>query len=148
MIIAKPVVDKKFWILQENNEKIGNVEACDGGYQVRINDEITLYKSIRMVQKTFDITFENVPKKQALKGPDYEVYGVPTKYRVHNPTWNVHFRLPIYTSDKKSKSWLAAGWFKIKKGRNWSIIQDPKLILLERYPYKGPKHTREEIENV
>jgi hypothetical protein len=41
MIIAKTVVPKKFWLLHQNDEKIGNVEECDGGYQVRINDEIT-----------------------------------------------------------------------------------------------------------
>jgi hypothetical protein len=147
MIIAKPVVDKKFWILHEDNEKIGNVEACDGGYQVRINDEITQYKSIKMVEKNFKIVFEHTPKKTVVKKPDHELYGVQTKYKVHNPTWNVQFKLPIYTSDKKSKSWLAAGWFKIKKGRHWSVIQDPKLILLERYPYQGPYNTEEEIKN-
>lgn len=147
MIIAKLVVDKKFWILQKDEEKIGNVEACDGGYQVRINDQITQYKSIKMVEKNFKIIFQDAPKKQSIKKPDHELYGVQTLYRVHNPTWNVQFKLPIYTSNKKSKSWLAAGWFRIKKGRHWTTIQDPKLILLERYPYEGPYKTQEEIKN-
>ena len=31
MIVAKPVIDKQFWILQRDEEKIGNVEACAGG---------------------------------------------------------------------------------------------------------------------
>ena len=39
-LIAKPVVDKQFWILQENNQKVGNIEACAGGYQVKINGHI------------------------------------------------------------------------------------------------------------
>jgi hypothetical protein len=147
MIIAKTVVPKKFWLLHQNNEKIGNAEACDGGYQVRINDEITQYKSIRMVEKTFAITFETLEKAKPAKKPGHEVYGFQTKYKVFNPTWNVQFKLPIYTTDKKSKSWLAAGWFKIKKGRHWEVIQDPKLILLERYPYQGPFHTKEELPN-
>ena len=38
MIIAKPVIDKKFWILQKDNEKVGNIEACAGGFQVCIED--------------------------------------------------------------------------------------------------------------
>ena len=39
-LIAKPVIDKQFWILQENNQKVGNIEACAGGYQVKINNQI------------------------------------------------------------------------------------------------------------
>jgi hypothetical protein len=100
-----------------------------------------------MVEKTFAITFETVEKTKSTKKPGHEVHGFQTKYKVHNPTWNVQFKLPIYTTDRKSKSWLAAGWFKIKKGRHWDVIQDPKLILLERYPYQGPFHTQEELSN-
>jgi hypothetical protein len=42
MLVAKPVIDKQFWILQENNRKVGNVEACAGGYQVRITIKCTV----------------------------------------------------------------------------------------------------------
>jgi hypothetical protein len=31
MIVAKPVVEKQFWILQQDEQKVGNVEACQGG---------------------------------------------------------------------------------------------------------------------
>ena len=30
MIIAKPVIDKQFWILKDGDRKVGNVEACAG----------------------------------------------------------------------------------------------------------------------
>jgi len=151
MIIAKPVVDKKFWILQKDDKKVGNVEACDGGYQVKIDNTVTQYKSIKMVEKVFNIEFLTVPKTKPVKKIDHEVHGIQTKRRAYNPGWsmNVKFNSPIavYTSDKSSKSYLAAGWFKIKKGRHWAVHQDPKLILLERYPFKGPFHTKEEVEN-
>ena len=55
-------------------------------------------------------------------------------------------KLPLYTKTNKSKSWFAAGWYRVKKGRNWSTMQGPKLILLQRYPYAGPFFTREEAE--
>ena len=56
-IIAKPVIDKKFWILKKDNEKVGNVEACPGGYQVTINNSVEKYKTIRMVQQRANIHF-------------------------------------------------------------------------------------------
>ena len=58
MIVAKPVIDQQFWILQQDEEKIGNVEACAGGYQVRINNQITQYKTIKMVEQRTGVRFE------------------------------------------------------------------------------------------
>ena len=57
-LIAKPVIDRKYWILQENNQKVGNVEACDGGYQVRINNQVQQYKTIKMVEQRVHVQFE------------------------------------------------------------------------------------------
>ena len=57
-IVAKTVIDKQFWILQEDNRKIGNVEACQDGYQVRINNQVAQFKTIRMLQQRVDIKFE------------------------------------------------------------------------------------------
>ena len=149
MIVAKPVIDKQFWILQKDNEKVGNVEACAGGYQVKINNQVQQYKTIKMAEKNNGIQFlPYITSKPVSMNTDYKVYGYRTKHKAFNPVWNVQYKLPIYTTEEKSKSWLAAGWYKVKKGRNWSITQDPKLILLERYPYKGPFYNREEAENV
>ena len=58
MIVAKPVIDKQFWILQQGNEKVGNVEACNGGYQVKINNQIVQFKTIKMVEQRINIKFE------------------------------------------------------------------------------------------
>lgn len=145
MIIAKPVIDKQFWILQENNEKIGNVEACAGGFQVRINDQIEQYKTIKLVEQRRDITF--VPGVTITKPNTQSVHGYPATSRVHNPVWDVPRQLPLYTKTKKSKSWFAAGWYAIKRGRSWKILQDPKLIALERYQYHGPFMSKNLVED-
>ena len=146
-IIAKPIVDKQFWVLQKDNEKVGNIEACDGGYQIKLNNQIVgQYKTIKMVERNIDITFEPAIKKERTKTPTNFVHGFPAKGRVYNPMWDVPQKLPVYTKTNKSKSWHAAGWYTVKKGRNWAAMQDPKLILLQRYPYQGPFHTQEEAE--
>ena len=142
MIIAKPIIDKKFWILQKDNEKVGNIEAVGSGFQVTINNQVQQYKTIRMAAQRANIQFESEIKSSK---PDvHSVHGYPAAGRVHNPVWDVQQQLPLYTKTKKSKSWFAAGWYQLKKGRKWKVVQDPKLISLERYPYAGPFQSKEQ----
>jgi hypothetical protein len=146
-LIAKPVIDKQFWILQDGNQKVGNIEACAGGYQVKIHDQIAQFKTIRMAAQRVNIVFE--PKVQPIKHKVNAniVHGYPTAGRVNNPMWDVKMKLPIYTKTSKSKSWFAAGWYRVKKGRSWSVTQDPKLIVLQRYSYSGPFYTQQEAQS-
>ena len=74
------------------------------------------------------------------------VHGYPAHGRVFNAIWDVPHKLPLFTKTRKSKSWFAAGWYRVCKNKNWRIIQDPKLITLERYPYKGPYKSQQEVE--
>jgi hypothetical protein len=144
-LIAKPVIDKQFWVLQQDDRKVGNIEAVTGGYQVKINNEVVAqYKTIKMVERNINIHFEAVVKRVKPKPSLYSVHGYPAAGRVYNPMWDVPQKLPVYTKSNKSKSWHAAGWYTVKKGRKWAAMQDPKLIVLQRYPYQGPFHTKEE----
>jgi hypothetical protein len=142
-IVAKPVIDKQFWILQEDDRKIGNVEACAGGYQIRINNQVAQFKTIRLLQQRVDIEFEHAPKT-VKRHIGHDVHGYPTAGRAHNGIWNVPNKLPLYTKTAKSKSWYAAGWYAVQQGRRWEIVQDPKLIVLQRYSYHGPFYTKED----
>jgi hypothetical protein len=142
-LVAKPVIDKQFWILQDGNQKVGNVEACAGGYQVKIRNQVAQFKTIKMAAQRINIQFEPVVAKTKEKIKPDQIYGYPTVGRVYNPVWDVKMKLPIYTKTTKSKSWFAAGWYRVKKGRSWSVTQDPKLIVLQRYPYQGPFPTQE-----
>ena len=145
-LIALPVIDKQYWILKDNDRKVGNVEACAGGYQVKINDQIAQYKTIKMVEQRVHVQFESVPKTVKEK-PNNLVHGYPVAGRMYNPMWDVPQKLPIYTKTNKSKSWFAAGWYRVKKGRAWQVLQGPKLIMLQRYPYHGPFHSKEEAHS-
>lgn len=144
-IVAKPVIDKQFWILQEGDRKIGNVEACDGGYQIRVNNQvIAQYKTIRMVEKSANIQFEHITHAVNPRTKITQVHGYSVVGRAYNPIWDLKQSLPIYTKTAKSKSWFAAGWYRVKKGRSWATVHAPKLILLQRYTYTGPYHSEEE----
>jgi hypothetical protein len=65
MIEAKPIVDKKYWILKQDDRKVGVVEAEADGYTVRINDQVGKFKTIPMVRKKVDIEF--VPPEKTTK---------------------------------------------------------------------------------
>jgi hypothetical protein len=146
-LIAKPIIDKQFWILKENDRKVGNIEACDGGYQVKINNQVSQFKSIKLAARNANIEFAPAVKVSKPKATVDQVYGYPVTGRVYNPMWDVSQQLPVYTKTAKSKSWIAAGWYNVKKGRHWKTVQSPKLIVLQRYPYQGPYHTKQEAND-
>jgi hypothetical protein len=143
MIIAKPVVKDKFWILKQDDAKVGNIEASSDGYTVRINNSVTRVKSIGSIRHDPDFAFEAPP---LLKKPtaEHAVHGYQTGSRCYNGMWDVKRRLPLFTKNRKSKSWYAAGWYVIRQRREWEVVQNPKLIALQRYPYQGPYHTKEQ----
>ena len=143
-LIAKPVIDKQFWILQKDNQKVGNIEACDGGYQVKINNQVAQFKTIKMAARQVNIVFETPAKQAKANHSASHVHSYPVIGRVYNPVWDVSQQLPVYTKTSKSKSWIAAGWYNVKRGRNWKTTQAPKLIVLQRYPYQGPFYTEQE----
>lgn len=142
MILAKPVVANKFWILKKDNEKIGEIEAGDQGVTVKINNQVLKYKTIRMAGRDANIEFEQAQRNQSRVGN--EVYGYAVSGRVYHPMWDVKHRLPLYTKDTKSKSWYAAGWYGVQQHRTWKTVQNPKLIMLQRYKYRGPFQTQEQ----
>jgi hypothetical protein len=146
-LIALPVVDKQYWILKENDRKVGNVEACDGGYQVKINNQVAQFKTIKLAARNANIEFEPANKIVKPKTNTDQIYGYAVSGRVYNPMWSVAQHLPVYTKTSKSKSWFAAGWYNVKKGRKWKAVLAPKLITLQRYPYQGPFYTQEEADN-
>jgi hypothetical protein len=144
-IVAKPVLEKRFWILRKDDKKIGAIEADNGGYILRLRNEVKQFKTIPMVRKTADIEFAALEKATPPK--KNEVYGFATGCKAYNAMWDVKHKLPLFTKERKSKSWYAAGWYVIKQHRNWRVYQNPKLIVLERYEYKGPFYSEEQASD-
>lgn len=144
-IIAKPVIDKQYWILKQDNKKIGIVEAVDGGFAVKIQNSVSRYKTIKMAGRDANIEFE--PAMRTKKQPTNTVHGFDVSGKIYNALWDVKHKLPLFTKEAKSKSWFAAGWYMVKQHRNWKLVQNPKLITLERYKYQGPFHSKEEAND-
>lgn len=145
-LVAKPIVDKQYWIIKQDNQKIGNVQqAQDGSFQVTIAGQVASFKTIKNLRKQVEIEFADPEQKS--KPPRDMVHGYHTGCRAHNAMWDVKRRLPLFTKDAKSKSWYAAGWYLVKQHRTWKAVHNPKLIVLDRYKYQGPFHSKEEAND-
>lgn len=142
MILAKPVIADRYWILKQDNHKVGEIEAGNDGYTVKIQNTVKRYTTIKMLDREANIKFE--PAATVSAPADNQAYGYNTGTRVFNVLWDVKHRLPLFTKEDNSKSWFAAGWYRVKQHRNWKTVQNPKLITLQRYAYQGPFHSREE----
>jgi hypothetical protein len=144
MIEAKPVIPNRYWILKQDNRKVGQIEADDSGVTVKIQNRVAGYKTIRMASREANIEFT---KLSSAKPAANQVHGYEVTGRVYNPVWDVKHRLPLFTRDTKSKSWYAAGWYMVRQHRAWKAVQNPKLITLQRYQYQGPFHTQQQAED-
>lgn len=145
MIVAKTVIPNQYWILRQNDRKIGNIEHGPDGFQVKINNQVQKFKTIKTLKQRVPVDFEPVIKKR-VSNIGNTVNGFPTTSKPHNSIFDVKHQVPLWTKESRSKSWYAAGWYRIKQGRNWDIVECPKLIMLERYQYRGPYHSKKEAE--
>jgi len=142
MIIAKAVIPNQFWILKEDDRKVGNIEAGADGFSVKIGNQVQSYKSINTLKQRISIKFESI--NSTVVSTDKTVHGYPTDGKTHNAIFDVKHQVPLWTKEPKSKSWYAAGWYQVKQGRSWTTELCPKLITLQRYPYRGPFYTEEQ----
>jgi hypothetical protein len=136
MVTAKPVVKNKFWILRENDRKVGTVEKNKNEFVVNMYNQQSDFKSIKTLKNRTNIEFEEEQDKKW--APEFQVNGFPTNAKPYNAVYNVQKRLPIFTKKNKSKSWHAAGYYQIIINGKTVTKFCPKLILLQRYPYVGP----------
>ena len=143
MIVAKTVVDDQFWILQENDRKVGNILVEQGKYHVKINNEVTEFKSLAMVERITGIKITAPSRSERVN----TIRGYATGPDSYNETWDVERGLPLFTRVPSGQCWHAAGWYRMKRGKTWEVQECPKLIYLQRYPYQGPFLTRGEAEN-
>ena len=134
--IARPIVNGKFWVIKRDEKKIGSVEKDNNGYFVTTQQGNARFKTIKSLRDVTNIAFED--DQERIKYPENQVNNFPTDVKPYNGVWDINQRLPIYTKEKKSKSWYAAGYYMVTINRRTKVMYCPKLIILDRYGYVGP----------
>jgi hypothetical protein len=145
---AKPVVDGKFWIVEEGETKVGVLKVTEQKkYVFSSKDAVTTFDSKKKLFETFgkDFFVSRTTTAQA-DDQEKEVYGYGASSEPHNPMFDVRRNLPLFTKSGKSKSVYCAGYYIIQFEKGWVKSFCPKLITIERYPYEGPFKTELEMK--
>ena len=144
MIEAKAVSDK-FWILKDKNVKVGEVNINNNKYTVTVNGSSASFPTQDALISNTGIEF--IPNNTYNSvNSQTTVYGYPIQENnSFNAMWDLKLNLPLYTSNKDSKSLRAAGYYLIKINNRWKNILSPKLIILQRNDYRGPYKVKPNI---
>ena len=150
--VAKVLVPNKIWIVEDGGQKVGTLNKEKKGFSFyRKGQKMDFDKTDIKKQFGESITeeIEKVVKisKKTTTEP-LNVYEYPCGSKPHNPVYNIKKKLPIYAKSNKSKSLYCAGHYVIQFRKGWVKSFCPKLITLERYPFKGPFKTEEEMKTV
>jgi hypothetical protein len=147
---AKILVPNKEWLIKTNNIKIGSISKSKKGYVFLKQGKAVNFKNLSEINAQFGVAlFEESIKKHKAESTTktYLIYDFPCGSRPYDPVYNIKQKLPLYAKSSKSKSLFCAGYYVIKFHKGWRKAFCPKLITLERYPYKGPFKTEDEMKS-
>jgi hypothetical protein len=149
-ISAKPIIDNKFWIVENEGVKVGTLRKNEFSQFVFSNEEgVVVYHSKKSITNEFgDDFFVAKIIKEADNSNPKEVHGFGTSTTPHNAMYDIQKKLPLFTKSKDSKSLYCAGYYVIRFEKGWVKSFCPKLITLQRYQYKGPFKTDLEMKQV
>ena len=148
MIKATPVISNEFWILKDRDKKVGELSADpDGSYSLKINGHVeTINSDLDELKNTGELEFDELDHQVVSIHSKNSVYGFPADSNVFNPVYDIKRRIAFFTKSPESRSWYAAGYFKVKQHKQWETMFCPKMILLDRYDYFGPVKDPEDFE--
>ena len=152
---AKILVKDKFWIIEENGQKLGTLQKKDdnGWNFLGKKDQRQEYPTPESLYEKFgsgifasDIT---VPANEIkTEESEWHVHGYPCSQQPYNAMFDVQKQLPIYTKTPKSRSLFCAGYYIIDFPKGWRKAYCPKVITLQRYAYKGPIKSKIEMQQI
>jgi hypothetical protein len=150
IIHAKPIIDNKFWIVEQDGEKCATLRKDEENRFVLSNKlGIKIFENKKRIIDQFgeDFFVAKIIQESTDNLPN-EVHGFSTKSTPYNPMYDIQKKLPLFTKSSDSKSLYCAGYYIILFNKGWTKAYCPKLITLQRYPYQGPFKTEFEMKQV
>ena len=146
---AKPILKDKFWIVENEHERIGTLSWNDDRYMFSNNTETCFFDNKRQMKKKFgtEIVWSDISPPTSVTPNDQTllVHGFPTRVFPYNTMYDIKQKLPLFTKSKHSKSTYCAGYYIICYDKGWTKSFCPKLITVQRYETKGPFKTELEM---
>jgi hypothetical protein len=150
VIYAKPIVDGKFWIVEQDGSKIATLHKKENNKFILSSTagEVMFNKKQDLTKQFGEGFFLNSSKVKVTQTEPNECHGFATSVQPYNSMYDVRRRLPLFTKSNASKSLYCAGYYIIKFNKGWVKSFCPKVITLERNEYKGPFKTEFEMKQV
>jgi len=148
-INAKEVLKNKFWIVEDNNVRVGTLSFNDDQFMLSDSSGTHFFNKTQLKKKLgSDVSWQKLEIKESVVR---EIHGFPTSCDPFNSMYDVKQKLPLFTKSNKSKSLYCAGYYIIRFEKGWVKSFCPKLITVERYETRGPFKTelemRQELSN-
>jgi len=149
MYKAKPVIADKFWIVEQNGERVGTIRKGTDLTVSLAGKNIGRCSNLDELENKFNIRL--VSGKELTVGKEeksvLEVHGYPSKTAPFNAMYDMKRKLPLYTKTQNSQSFYCAGYYIIQFDK-WLPSFCPKLLTLSRNEFKGPFKTKLEMQQV
>lgn len=143
-LTAKAVIKNKFWIVEQDGEKIGTIQATPQGLVLVRGNERENFVNLNSLKNKYGLrvsqSLEPIRKPSAINS----IYGFPISGRAYNIIYDLKKKLPFYTRRPRSKSYYCAGYYAILFNQQWQEFFCPKSIIVNRYSYYGPYPTKDE----
>ena len=114
MISAKTLVKDKFWILEQDGEKLGTLQKKDNNGWIFLSkkDQSQVFHTQESLFAKFGAGLFNLTSAApaVVHEEAHDVHGYPVSQKPFNSMFDVQKQLPIYTKASKSKSLFCAGW--------------------------------------
>lgn len=145
-VLAKEIIKDKFWIMENNGEKIATLSHSDDKFIFNDHKGTKFFRNQQIMQKELGepITWQGLNITQV---PSHEIHDHPTSCVPYNILYDVQKSLPLFTKSTKSKSLYCAGYYIIKFNKGWVKSFCPKLLTLEKYVFKGPFKTKIQMKD-
>lgn len=149
-IHAKPIVDGKFWIVEQDGAKIATLHKKENNKFVlsSVDGEVMFNKKEDLQKQFGKGFFLSSTKVKVTQAEPNECHGFPTSCKPYNAMYDVRRKLPLFTKSNASKSLYCAGYYVIKFDKGWVKSFCPKAITIERYQNKGPFKSELEMKSV
>lgn len=141
---AKEIINGKFWILEDEGEKVATLSLADDKFLLADRKGTRFFDNTVSVETDFgkQIVWQNL---EIIEHHFNEVHGYHTSVKPFNAMFNIQKKLPLFTKSENSKSIYCAGYYIIKFDKGWVKSYCPKLITIEKYQYEGPFKTKIEM---
>ena len=106
--VAKPVLEDKFWILEDNGQKVGTIRSNENGVTLQVGSENQTFTALEELKQKVSVSFsgkELVNKEKQ----EFEVHGYDCKTQPYNAIFDLKRKLPLYTKTENSQSFFCAG---------------------------------------